>query len=162
MAFPKKGKRKIEIEGVQYLFKISKIKQKSNWRIQENELDNTFMKYASYYGLGKVKDATINIAVQLAFNPVSNLYVKCYTLIVDGFMGPEQIIEITPSMVLKLVNKSIKDGWKPNQKGDFRMEIAQKWTKSKKPTILQLPDMNAEIENYENKDKSIERLFSEL
>lgn len=91
MAIAKKGTRNIEVNGIQFLYKVSKIKKKSDWRQQENELDKSFIKYAQHFGLGMVKDATVNIVVQLAHNPVSSIYVKCHTLVVDGFMGPEQI-----------------------------------------------------------------------
>ncbi len=50
MAVSKKGARKIRIGQVDYLYKVSKIKGKSDWREQRNELDDTFMKYAACYG----------------------------------------------------------------------------------------------------------------
>ena len=71
MAISKKGSRKITVADVNYLYKVSKLKKKSDWREQQNELDETFMKYASYYGLGKVKDATINVVVQAEERPLS-------------------------------------------------------------------------------------------
>ena len=65
MAISKKGTKKIVVNDVEYLYKVSKVKYKREWRNQEDELDDTFMKYASYYGLGKVADANINIVIQL-------------------------------------------------------------------------------------------------
>ena len=56
MSISKKGLRSISVDGIEYIYKVSKVKKKSDWRAQENELDETFMKYASYYGLGNVKD----------------------------------------------------------------------------------------------------------
>jgi len=156
MAFPKKGTRKIEVENNLFIYKISKLKKKSDWRTQENELDDKFIQYANFYGLGSVKDATINIAIQLASNPISNMYIKCYTVIVDGFMGPEQIIEIKPNMISQLIKKGMNNGWNPEKEGDFRMELAQKWTNKKTPVILQLPNTNQIVKDYENVEKPIE------
>ncbi|MDW3652717.1 MAG: hypothetical protein R8P61_36905 [Bacteroidia bacterium] len=156
MAISKKGSRKITVANTDYLYKVSKLKKKSDWREQQNELDETFMKYASYYGLGKVKDATINLVVQSADLPRSHLFVKFHTLQVAGFMGPEQILEIKPALVAKLIEKALKEGWRAKQKGDHRFTLAQKWQENKKPVILQLPQMNKEAGTYENLEKPIE------
>ncbi|MEL6255780.1 MAG: hypothetical protein AAFR87_27490, partial [Bacteroidota bacterium] len=146
----------ITVKNINYLYKVSKLKKKSDWREQHNELDETFMKYASYYGLGKVKDATLNLVVQSAEKPTSHLFIKCHTLQVAGFMGPEQIQEIKPAMVAKLIQKAIEEGWEPNEKGDHRITLAQKWQENKSPVILQLPQMNEEIGDYPNLEKPIE------
>ncbi|MEM8886758.1 MAG: hypothetical protein AAGD28_02150 [Bacteroidota bacterium] len=153
MAISKKGSRKITVADIDYLFKVSKLKKKSDWREQQNELDETFMKYASYYGLGRVKDATINLVVQSTENPISHLFVKFHTLQVAGFMGSEQILEIKPAMVAKLIQKALNEGWKPNEKGDHRITLAQKWQENKSPVILQLPGMNEDADDYPNLDK---------
>lgn len=156
MAISKKGSRKITVTDVNYLYKVSKLKKKSDWREQQNELDDTFMKYASYYGLGKVKDATINVVVQAEESPTSHLFIKFHTLQVAGFMGAEQILEIKPAMVAQLIQKALKEGWKAEQKGDYRITLAQKWQENKKPVILQLPQMNEDAGNYENLERPIE------
>lgn len=118
MSLSKKGSRSIEVNGIKYHFKVSKVKKKSDWRKQSNELDETFMKYASYYNLGNVRDATINVVIELASAPASRMLVKIHTLIVDGFMGSEQIISITPKLVEQLTKNSLTDGWDPHKKGD--------------------------------------------
>lgn len=156
MAFSKKGSRNIEIEGIRFLYKISKVKPKSDWRSEDNELDKTFMKYAKHYGLGDVKDATINIVIQSASNPSSSMFIKCHTLLVDGFMGQEQIIQIKPNQISQLIKKGLQNGWNPNKKGDYRLELVQKWTHEKKPVLLQLPNMNHDIKDYENLEQPIE------
>ncbi|MEL6557347.1 MAG: hypothetical protein AAFQ94_04135 [Bacteroidota bacterium] len=156
MSLSNKGSRNIEVDGIQYIFKVSKVKRKSDWRTQSNELDETFMKYASYYGLGNVKDATINVVIELASTPVSKLFVKIHTLIVDGFMGPPQIISITPKLVAHLLRKGLKEGWKPDHKGDHQIELIQQKLDQKKPLILQLPNMNEEATSYENLEKPME------
>ena len=131
MAISKNGSRKIIVDEVKYLYKVSKIKNKSGWREQEDELDDTFMKYASYYGLGKVKDITINIVIQLMENPVSNMFIKFNTILVDGFMGAEQITQIKPKLISELINKGLNDGWKPSEKGDYRLSLLETQTKIK-------------------------------
>lgn len=156
MAISKKGTRNITVNGTAYVYKISKIKKKSDWREQQNELNETFMQYASHYGLGKVKDITINIVVQLKDNPVSNLFVKINTVLVAGFLGPEQISQITPRMVADLITKAINDGWEPSNKGDFRINLLETDTKDREPVILQIPNMNEGVENYQNLEKPVE------
>lgn len=156
MAISKKGSRKINVNGVEYLYKVSKIKKKSEWRKQEDELNDTFTKYANHYGLGKVKDITINIVIQLESNPVSNFFVKINSILVDGFMGSEQITQITPKFVSQLISKGLNDGWKPSLKGDYRISILETKTKEKEPVILQIPNMNEGIENYQNLERPFE------
>lgn len=155
MALSKKGTRKIEVDGNHFLYKISKLKSKTDWRAQKDELDDTFMKHARHYGLGNVKDASIHIVIQSATNPISKMYIACHTLIVDGFMGPEQIIQITPKLISILLKKGIKNGWDPTKKEDFKMEIIQKNTHKKKPVILEFPH-GTSIKDYENLNTLIE------
>ncbi len=155
MAISKKGARKIIVNDVEYLYKVSKIKKKSDWRAQENELNDTFMKYASYYGLGEVRDITINVVIQLMEKPVSDMYIKFNTIILSGFMGPEQITQITPKMIVGLINYGLKNGWKPSEKGDYRLNLVET-TKDKQPVILQLPNMNEDVGDYQNLERPIE------
>ncbi|MEM6800489.1 MAG: hypothetical protein AAF696_03740, partial [Bacteroidota bacterium] len=156
MAISKKGARKIHVNGVDYLYKVSKVKKKSVWREQNDELNDTFMKYASYFGLGEVRDITINIVVQLSDRPVSTYFIKIHTLLVSGFMGPEQITQIKPKFVRELIFKGLKDGWNPAKEGDARLTILESQTKEHQPLILQLPDMNEGVEDYQNLERPIE------
>lgn len=156
MAISKKGSRSINVNGVEYLYKVSKIKKKSEWREQDNELNDTFIKYASHYGLGKVKDITINVVIQLKDNPVSNFFIKVNSILVDGFMGAEQITQIKPKLIADLITRGLKNGWKPSLKGDYRINILETQTKDKEPIILQIPNMNEGIKNYQNLEKPIE------
>jgi hypothetical protein len=156
MAISKKGSRKIIVNEITYLYKISKIKKKSDWRVQKNELDEEFMKYAHYYGLGKVKDITINIVIQSMNNPVATLFIKCHTILVDGFMGAEQITQITPKLIVRLINKGLENSWNPSIKGDLRINIIEKKFKDKKSLIFELPNINPPLENYENMKNLIE------
>ncbi|WP_044208691.1 hypothetical protein [Flammeovirga sp. OC4] len=128
MAFPKKGSRNIEVDGIRFQYKISKLKPISDWRQEGNELNDNFKKYAQQYGLGSVRDATINVVIQSMDNSVSSMFIKCHTLLIDGFLGPEQVIQIKPNQVSQLIRKGLNDGWNPNKKGDYRLELAQKWT----------------------------------
>ena len=156
MAISNKGSRKINVNSVDYSYKVSKINKKSDWRDQADELNDTFAKYAEYYGLGKVKDITINIVIQLKHKPVSNLFIKINSILIDGFLGPEQITQIKPKLVSELIGKGLNDGWKPSIKGDYRINILETKTKEKEPVILQIPNLNEGIENYQNLEKPIE------
>ncbi|WP_338814759.1 hypothetical protein V9L05_05910 [Bernardetia sp. Wsw4-3y2] len=156
MAISKKGSREINVNGIEYLYKVSKIKTKSEWREQADELNDTFVKYASHYGLGKVMDITINIVIQLKDNPVSSLLIKINSILVDGFMGAEQITQIKPKFIADMINKGLNDGWKPSLKGNHSINILETHSKEKEPIILQLPNMNEVIENYQNLEKPIE------
>lgn len=156
MAISKKGARRIIVKDVEYLYKVSKINKKSDWRDQKDEVDETFMKYATYYGLGQVKDITINVVIQLMENPISSMFVKFQTILIDGFMGAEQITQIKPNLIAQLILKGMKDGWQPSKKGDYRMNIIEQYTKDKKPIILQLPNMNEKIDDYQNLKKPFE------
>lgn len=125
MAIAKKGSRKIIIDDIEYLYKISKIKQESDWREQNNELSERFMKYARYYGLGQVKDVTINIFIQLKENPISNCFVTISTILIDSFFGPEQITQIKPKFVAELIRHALVNGWQPTEKGDFKINVLE-------------------------------------
>lgn len=156
MAISKKGSRRINIDEIEFLYKVSKVKKKSDWRESNEELNDTFLKYASYYGLGKVKDITINIVIQLVENPVSNCFIKITSILIDGFMGAEQITRIPPQFVEDLTRKGLREGWNPSLKGDFRVNLLETQTKEHEPIILQIPNMNQEIENYQNIEKPVE------
>jgi len=159
MAFSKKGLRKIRIDNMAYCYKIGKLQTKSNWRKENNELDQTFMHYAAHYGLGQVKDATITIALYPEACPTSRLFIAVHTLLVDGFLGPEQIIQISPSLISVFIKNALKQGWKTNKKGDFRIDFAQKLSTNAKPTLLLLPRMDFEKEAYSNLERPIEIKF---
>lgn len=156
MAIPRKGTRKIVVENTSYVFKVSKPRKKSDWRVQKNELDKTFMNYARHYGLGNVKDVTFGIVIQLLDNPVSSIFIKYHSILVDGFLGSEQLTQIQPNFISYIITKAINDGWNPSKKGNFRLNIAEQNTNEKKHVILLLPNMNEGPENYENLDKPVE------
>lgn len=127
MAISKKGSRNIDINGVVYLYKVSKVKTKSAWRNHQpkDKLSKEFLKYANYYGLGQVKDITINIVIQLKNNPVSNYYIKIHSILVDGFMGAEQTLQIKPKLISALIMKGLEEGWNPSEKGNYSISISE-------------------------------------
>lgn len=159
MAFSKKGLRKIHIDNIAYCYKIGKLKAKSDWREETNELDQTFMHYAAYYGLGQVKDATITIILYPEAYPTSRLFITVHTLLVDGFLGPEQIIQISPSLIAVFIKNAHKKGWKSDKKSDFRIDFAQKLSTNAKPTLLLLPNMDLDKGTYSNLERPIEIKF---
>lgn len=156
MAIAKKGSRSIVVDNVAYIYKVSKLKAKSDWRKEQDELDPVFMQYAAYYGLGEVKDATLNVLVQLKEQPVSNLYIKLHTVLVHGFLGPEQLVKIKPGMVRAFILRALEEGWDPATKGDHHLDIVQQKSKDNQPVILQLPNMNQGITDYKNLEKPVE------
>ena len=44
--------------------------------------------------MGKVKDVTINVVIQYKEEPASSMFIKCHIIVVDGFMGIEQITDL--------------------------------------------------------------------
>lgn len=45
--------------------------------------------------MGKVKDVTINVVIQYKEEPASSMFIKCHIIVVDGFMGIEQITDLS-------------------------------------------------------------------
>lgn len=152
MAISKKGTRVITVDDVEYLYKVSKVKKKSDWRKDENKLNDEFLKHAKKYGLGNLKDITINIVAQLKNSPTSNLYVKINTVLVDSFMGAEQVTQIKPQFVAKLIQDAIFDGWKPTDRKDYRLTISDTDIKTKQPIILNLSGEIDDAKKYKNVD----------
>ena len=150
MALAKKGTRRISVGQTEYIYKVSRIKKTSELRSGEKELEETFLKFARYYGLGQVMDAVINIVVQLEDNPSSSLFVKCKTIIVDGFMGFEQVLSIKPSLVAGLITQAMEEGWNPERRGDYRMNVAQCFEKGASPQVLLLPEIEQSTGEYGN------------
>lgn len=156
MALSKKGIRKITIDGKTYQYKISKIKKVSEWKEEDGQLNETFMEYAKYYGLGSVADAVINIIIQSTGFQISRIIVKIHTLLIDGFMGPEQITQVTPRLISHLIKIALEDNWNPQEKPDYRMELAEQNTKDKQPVILQLPKFNEDVKDYQSLNPPVE------
>lgn len=160
MAIAKKGTRKIIVKGEKFLYKISKYKTVSDWRASNNELNSTFMKYATQFGLGQVKDIVFNIVIQHLENPVSTMCIKCESILVDGFMGPEQLLKIQPNFIAEQIKQALENGWNPLQKGDYRTSVKHEDTLSESPVILQLPDFNEGAdEEYDSVEKPNELKF---
>lgn len=150
MAIPKKGSKKITVNNIEYIYRVSKPKKKSDWRKEENELNENFLTYAEYYGLGQVMDVNYGIVIQLFEKPVSNIFIKYHSIVVDGFLGIEQITQVKPNLITHLIKTAILNGWKPSEKGDYKFNLAEQNTKNKEPIVLQLPNMNDPISNYKN------------
>lgn len=152
MAIAKKGLRTIEVNGKSFVYKISKLKKKSDWREDKGELNEDFLKYARYYGLGEVKDASLNIVIQLKEEAGSRILVKFHTLLVAGFLGPEQMLQITPKLVKRCIEIAYENGWNPKDKPDYYLELAQQ-LKDKKPVLLKLPTFPEPPTDYKNIDE---------
>lgn len=86
-------------------------------------MDEEFMRYARYYGLGSVSDIVFNVPVELYKNPGSKIVITFYALRVDGFHGPEQLMMIKPGLIARLIKICIGAGWNPKEKGDFKVKL---------------------------------------
>ncbi len=151
MAFSKRGSRRITVDQQLYLYKVGRIKKKSDWRPAGNgELDDSFLNIARHYGLGDVADATLTIAIQAKVDAASSMFVKFYSILVDGFMGSEQVLTVTPAVVASLIRHGLEKGWKPSEKGDVRIEIIEKRDNDHKPVLLLFPNTPSQLDNYEN------------
>ena len=71
-------------------------------------------------------------------------------------MGAEQILKVTPKLISNLILEALDNNWNPAKKEDHRMNIVEKHSKNKEPVILKLPDLELEINNYQNIDKPYE------
>lgn len=100
MTMPRKGSRRIVVAGIPYRWHVSRWKRISGWSPASLELlDRRWLEQARRFGLGDVADVTFSIAVELWDNPVSRIRVRYYAMIIDGFLGPEQLTQIKPQLV---------------------------------------------------------------
>lgn len=139
MSISKKGLRKITVDNCEYVFKISKYKKCSAWKSELQELDDEFLKYAKFYGLGSIMDVVFNIVISINDeHQKSSLFIKYYSIVIDGFLGPDQISEIKPKLISKLIRKAVQEGWNPCEKSDFRYDLVEKFRKDKANEVFQI------------------------
>ncbi len=151
MGILKVGSRKITVDGVDYRWRVPRYKKLSDWKNGSNVLSEEYMKVAEYYGLGKVADIVLNIPIELYSNPKSKIELKYFGLCIDGFLGREQLIQIKPQLIVKVIDKALSDGWNPNLKGNYKLKLYENSSEKYKPAILLFPDeTNDTIKNYVN------------
>jgi hypothetical protein len=156
MAIVKKGSRKIAVEGIEYRWRVSKYRNVSNWRHDSNVIDGVYQAAAKQYGLGDIANVVFNIPVELYENPVSKIMIKYYGIVVDGFLGIEQLGSIKPTLISQIIKESLLSGWLPNSKGDYSIEVVENTGESHRPAILLLPGFGPDIKNYDNQIKLIQ------
>lgn len=155
MSIAKKGSRKITVNGTHYRWRVSRPRKISDYRSESNLLSEDYLNTARKYGLGDVADIVFNVPIELYESPGSKILMKYFGLCVDGFLGPEQFAQIKPSLIAEIIEESIKKGWKPEEKGDFHIELFENTGKKQRPAILVLPNMNEHMDNYDNLVKPV-------
>ena len=151
MTFPKKGSRKIQVDGAAFRWKCSQWRQTSEWRAPEQgQFDPDWLEQARRFGLGDVAPVATVLCVELMDEPVSQLTVACLGIMVDGFWGPEPLTQIKPAFVREVIAASLTQGWNPTAKGDISVEVAVDSAKQNSPVLLVIPGMTQSIGGYEN------------
>jgi|26BtaG_2_1085354.scaffolds.fasta_scaffold12383_2 hypothetical protein len=140
MAMAKKSLRRINVDNIGYLYKVSRGKSDNRWRAlkegEEEEFDEAFIEYARYYDLGQILDTVISITIELEHNPKSRLFVKIHTITVMGFLGIEPFTNVTPKFVAKLIKQGLHNGWSPSTQCDVNIGFIEKRSRGAKPTLL--------------------------
>ncbi|MEM9220726.1 MAG: hypothetical protein AAGD25_41215 [Cyanobacteria bacterium P01_F01_bin.150] len=156
MSLPKKGSKKIHVNGSDYRWLGSKWNKVSDWRADREFVDEEFLAIAQKFGLGDTADVYFNLVIEKHENPVSKIAVKYFGKVIDGFLGIEQFTQIKPSLVSKVIGQALESGWNPDQKGDFALEIYENSGEKHRPAVLALPGLNDEVKNYEKIIKPIQ------
>lgn len=152
MTMPRKGSRKIVLAGIAYRWHASRWRKISGWSPASLELlDPRWLEQARRFGLGDVADVAFTIAVELYDKPVSRIRVQYYAMVVDGFLGFEQLTQLKPRLVRTIIERALASGWSPDKSGDFSLEIVENTGQERRPALLVLPGLNNDIEGYENR-----------
>jgi hypothetical protein len=152
MTLAKKGSRKIVVGGVAYRFHVSRWRKVSDWSpARAGVLDGRWLARARRHGLGNVADVTFTIAIERQERPVSKILTTYHARVVDGFLGPEQLTSIRPSLVRTIVTRALESGWDPARRGDFRLDIVENSGRPERPALLVLPGVTGDIEGYERR-----------
>lgn len=151
----KKSSRKITVGGVDYRWRVSRYRWVSDLRVDTSIVDEEFVKVAKRFGLGGIADVVFDIVIQLYEKPKSSIQVKYFAVIVDGFMGPEQYAAIKPRLIAEIIEQSIANGWDPESRDDYNMEIIENTGEKYRPAVLVLPGFNDDVVDYDNIVKPI-------
>lgn len=152
MTLARRGSRAIVVGGVAYRFKVSRWRKVSDWKPADAGLvDERWLEQARRLGLGAVANVRFGIAVELAEAPVSKIVAGYHALVVDGFLGPEQFTRIGPSLIASLIEYATGSGWRPSERGDFRLEIVENTGRPGRPALLVLPGLTEADPSYERR-----------
>ena len=125
-------------------------------------LDEVYYKIAAQYGLGQVADVVFNIPIELYHEPKSKILAKYFGIIIDGFLGIEQVAQIKPGLVTNIIRESLRNGWNPSAKGDYMVEIFEREAiggsaEKLRPAVNVMPGINeASMLEYDNLIRLIE------
>lgn len=101
MAIPRKGSRRLTVDGVAY-----------RWRIRQRP---TYMQGAFGH--------TLNLAVELADDPQCTLIVELAQAHPCNWLG-DPAVPVKPSQVTDHIRNALDSGWQPENQGDaFRLNI---------------------------------------
>lgn len=152
MTIPSKGARAIVVGGVRYRFRVSRWRKVSGWSpASVGLLDPRWLEHARRLGLGDVADVAFTIAIERAEAPASTLVARYHAKIVDGFLGPEQLTAVTPSLVRQILERALDDGWRPGAKGDRRVALVENSGDLLRPVLMVLPGITSDLDGYEKK-----------
>jgi hypothetical protein len=140
MSMPKKGTKKIVADGVTYRWRVSRWRRVSDWKPADLEnLDAEWLERARQFGLGEMADVVFRVPIELHESPSSQLLVKYFAKVVDGFFGPEQFTQIRPSFVRRVIESARAAGWDPAGHRHMTIEVVESSDAPLKPVLLILP-----------------------
>jgi len=142
--------RKIHVNGQDFRWKIQWKECCSEPYIDASAVDPKFLEMAQRYGLGSVINIILHATIKLYDKAVSTIHVKYHGISIDGFMGLEDKLQITPKIIANIIQESMQYGWHPKQKKDFTFEFFEKRISKAKPAVLVLPNFNEDIGDYDN------------
>ncbi len=140
----------VYIEKKKYKCYLISQKNLSDWYLEPKLLDKAWLKKASLYGLGAVRDVCLTVGIKCDDSPI--LKAMIYTKLLDGFLGPDPLKEVDEVYVSQLIEEAKKQGW-PN-KENLVIKMKEVFQGTQKPTLVALSNMNADIE-YENIDQPV-------
>src|SRR5688572_24142493 len=142
----RKSSRKLVVADVAYRYKVSRWRRISDWKPASAGLvDERWLARARTLGLGDVADVEFTIAIERQDEPVSKTIVTYHAHVIDGFLGPEQLTRIQPSLVAKLITESLSAGWRPKERGDVRLHLVENGQLPERPALLVLPGLVPDV-----------------
>lgn len=143
--------RKIHVNGQDFRWRIQGKEYCNDYYIDKNAVDSKFLEIAQRYGLGSVRNIILHVTIKLYNKAVSTIHVQYHGISIDGFMGPEDSLQITPKIIANIIQESIHYGWHPKQKKDFTFEFFEQRASKTKPAVLVIPNFNNDIvDDYDN------------
>jgi len=126
MTMPRKGSRIIVVEDVRYRWRVLPWKNVKNWRpAKAGLLNEAWVQHAQKFGLGEVADGEFDICIEAEEDPRSQAICTYHALVFYGLLAPEKFTQIKPSLVREIILRSRQQGWKPQEKGNFHLNIVE-------------------------------------